>query len=99
MAKSPAGVSAPEVLPDLAKESEGAPQFARRTVDAFLDPQTRKSIGAVKRPVLVVAGFATEAVVLHPALSALESCPSTPAAAYRRARSMRRSTRSRQREA
>jgi hypothetical protein len=69
----PEGSKAPEVLPDLAKETEGAPQFARMTVDAFLDPQTREAIDAVKRPVLVIAGFATEAVVLHAALSALES--------------------------
>jgi Isochorismatase family len=60
-------------LPDLAKETEGAPQLARMTADPFLDRQTREAIDAVKRPVLVIAGFATEAVVLHAALSALES--------------------------
>jgi nicotinamidase-related amidase len=43
------------------------------TVDAFLDPQTREAIDAIKRPVLVIAGFAMEAVVLNTALSALES--------------------------
>jgi nicotinamidase-related amidase len=69
----PEGGKTPEVLPDLAKETEGAPKFARMTVDAFLDPQTREAIDAVKRPVLVIAGFATEAVVLNTALSALES--------------------------
>jgi nicotinamidase-related amidase len=69
----PEGGAAPEVLPDLAKETEGAPQFARMTVDPLIDPQTRAAIDAVKRPVLVIAGFATEAVVLHAALSALES--------------------------
>ena len=67
------GKAAPEVLPDLARETESAPQFARMTADPFLDPQTREAIDAVKRPVLVIAGFATEAVVLHAALSALES--------------------------
>ena len=40
--------------------------------DPFLDRQTRQAIDAVKRPVLVIAGCATEAVVLHAALSALE---------------------------
>jgi nicotinamidase-related amidase len=69
----PEGGKAPEVLPDLAKETEGAPQFARMTADPFRDPQTREAINAVKRPVLVIAGFATEAVVLDAALSALES--------------------------
>jgi nicotinamidase-related amidase len=69
----PEGGKAPEVLPDLAKETEDAPQFARITADPFLDPQTREAIDAVKRPVLVIAGFATEAVVLRAALSALES--------------------------
>jgi nicotinamidase-related amidase len=69
----PEGGEAPEVLPDLAKETEGAPQFARMTVDPLLDPQTRAAIDAVNRPVLVIAGFATEAVVFHAALSALES--------------------------
>jgi hypothetical protein len=34
----PEGGKAPEVLPDLAKETEGAPQFARMTADPFLDP-------------------------------------------------------------
>ena len=67
----PEGGKAPEVLPDLA--IEGAPQFARMTADPFLDPHTREAIDAVKRPVLVIAGFATEAVVFHAALSALES--------------------------
>jgi hypothetical protein len=61
------------VLPDLAKETDGAPQFARMTADPFLDPQTREAINTVKRPVLVIAGFAMEAVVLDAALSALES--------------------------
>jgi hypothetical protein len=51
-------------------------------------------IDAVQRPVLVIVGFATEAVVLHAALSAL-----TPAEAYRRARRTRRFARSRQRKA
>ena len=69
----PEGGKAPEVLPDLAKETEGAPQCARITADPFLDPQTREAIDAVKRPVLVIAGLATEAVVLYAALSALES--------------------------
>jgi hypothetical protein len=32
------------VLPDLAKETDGAPQFARMTADPFLDPQTREAI-------------------------------------------------------
>jgi 2-polyprenyl-6-methoxyphenol hydroxylase-like FAD-dependent oxidoreductase len=61
------------VAGDLAKETEGAPQFARMTADPFLDPQTREAIDAVTRPVLVIAGVATEAVVFHAALSALES--------------------------
>jgi membrane-bound lytic murein transglycosylase B len=69
----PEGGKTPEVLLDLAKETECAPQFARMTADPFLDPQTREAIDGVKRPVLVIAGFATEAVVLHTALSALES--------------------------
>jgi hypothetical protein len=68
----PEGGKAPEVLLDLAKETEGALQFARMTANPFLDPQTREAIDAVKRPVLLIAGFATEAVVLHAALSALE---------------------------
>ncbi len=32
----PEGGKAPEVLPDLANETEGAPQFARTTADALL---------------------------------------------------------------
>src|SRR5258707_12048401 len=68
----PEGGQAPEVLPDLAKETPGAPQFARMTADRFLDPQTREAIDAGKLPVLVISGFATDAVVLRAALSALE---------------------------
>src|ERR1700724_2143870 len=68
----PEGGKVPEVLPDLANETEGAPQFARMTADPFLDPQTREAIDAVNRPILEIAGFATEAVVLRAALSALE---------------------------
>src|SRR5260370_27665842 len=68
----PEGGQAPEVLPDLAKETEGAPQFARMTADPFLDPHTREAVDAVKRPVLVIAGFATEPVRLRAALSALD---------------------------
>src|SRR5438128_7198009 len=64
----PEGGKAPEVLPDLAKETEGAPQFARMTADPFLDPQTREAMNAVKRPVPVSASFATEAVLLDAAL-------------------------------
>jgi hypothetical protein len=29
------------------------------TADPFLDPQTREAIDAIKRPVIVIAGFAT----------------------------------------
>jgi Isochorismatase family len=68
----PQGGEAPEVVADLAKETEGAPQFARVNADPFLDPQTREAIAAFKRPVLAIAGCATEAVVLRAALSALE---------------------------
>ena len=101
----PEGGAAPEVLPDLAKETEGAPQLARMTADPFLDPQTREAINAVKRPVLVIAGFATEAVVFHAALFPRWRvvtkcrCPSTPAAECLRARRTRPCASSRQREA
>jgi hypothetical protein len=100
----PEGGKAPEVLPDLAKETEGAPQFARMTADPFLDPQTREAINAVKRPVLVIAGFATEAVGSTLRFRRWRvitecRCPSTPAAECLRARRTRRSARSRQREA
>ena len=67
----PEGGKAPAVLPDPALETECAPQFARMTADSFLDLETREAIDGVKRPVLVIAGFATEAVVLRAALLAL----------------------------
>src|SRR5580704_16688736 len=57
----PEGGKAPEVLPDLAKETEGAPQFARMTADPFRDPQTREAINAVKRPVMVIFSMDTDA--------------------------------------
>jgi hypothetical protein len=34
-------------------------------LDPLIDPQTRAAIDAVKRPVLVIAGFATEACDLR----------------------------------
>jgi nicotinamidase-related amidase len=63
----PEGGKAPEVLPDLAKE------FARMTADPFLGPQTREAIKRRQAAGLLIAGFATEAVVLDAALSVLES--------------------------
>ena len=89
----PEGGKTPEVLPDLAKETEGAPQFARMTVDAFLDPQTRQAIDAVKRPVRSTPRFRRWRVITEC------RCLSTPAAAYRHARRTRHSARSTQREA
>src|ERR1700747_599627 len=55
----------PELIPELARETEGIAQHPRLSASPFLDEATRAAVAATGRQHLVVAGFATEAVVLH----------------------------------
>jgi pimeloyl-ACP methyl ester carboxylesterase/nicotinamidase-related amidase len=61
----PEGGQAPELIPELARETEGVAQHSRLSASPFLDEATRSAIAATRRQNLVIAGFATEAVVLH----------------------------------
>jgi nicotinamidase-related amidase len=63
---------APEILPELARETEGALSFPRISASPFLDGPTNDALAASGRQNLIIAGFATEVVVLHAALTALE---------------------------
>lgn len=61
----PEGGHRPELIPELARETDGIAQYLRRSASPFLDEATRAAIAATGRHHLVIAGFATEAVVLH----------------------------------
>lgn len=65
------GGQSPELIPDLARVAEGAPQRLRVSASPFLDESTRAAIAGAGRRNLVIAGFATEAVVLQSAHDAL----------------------------
>ena len=60
----------PELIPELARETEGVAQYLRLSASPFLDEATRAAIAATGRQHLVIAGFATEAVVAHAVLDA-----------------------------
>ena len=61
----PEGGQRPELIPELARETEGVAQYPRLSASPFLDEATRAAIAATGRQNLVIAGFATEAVVMH----------------------------------
>jgi pimeloyl-ACP methyl ester carboxylesterase/nicotinamidase-related amidase len=61
----PEGGQAPELIPELARETQGVAQHSRLSASPFLDEATRAAIAATGRENLVIVGFATEAVVLH----------------------------------
>src|ERR1700739_4081401 len=61
----PEGGQRPELIPELARETDGVAQFLRVSASPFLDEATRAAIAATGRQHLVIAGFATEAVGGH----------------------------------
>ena len=61
----PEGGQRPELIPELARETDGVAQYPRVSASPFLDEATRAAIAATGRLHLVTAGFATEAAVLH----------------------------------
>lgn len=67
----PEGGRAPELIPELARETEGMTQYLHVAASAFLDEKTRAAIAATGRRQLVIAGFATEVAVLHAARDAI----------------------------
>jgi nicotinamidase-related amidase len=61
----------PEVIPELARETEGVAQLPRISFSPFFDEATRAAIAATGRQYLIIAGFATEAVVVHSVCDAI----------------------------
>src|SRR5260370_17407235 len=61
----PEGGQRPELIQELAWETDGVAQYLRVSASPFLDEATRAAIAATDRQHLIIAGFATEAVVLH----------------------------------
>jgi nicotinamidase-related amidase len=67
----PEGGQPPELIPALARETEGVTQHPRLSNSPFLDEATRAAIAATGRQRLVIAGFTTEVVVLHAVCDAI----------------------------
>ncbi len=61
----PEGEQAPQVIEELATETAGVPQFLRVSASPFMDDKTRTDLSSTGRRTLIIAGFATEVVVLH----------------------------------
>jgi nicotinamidase-related amidase len=59
------------LIPELARETEGIMQYPRLSANPFVDEATRVAIAAAGRQHLAIAGFPTEAVVLHAVRAAL----------------------------
>ncbi|MDB5311091.1 MAG: putative enzyme with cysteine hydrolase domain [Gemmataceae bacterium] len=67
----PEGVRPPQLIPELARETEGVAQHPRISASPFLDEAPRAAIAAPGREHLIIAGFATEVVVRHGACDAV----------------------------
>lgn len=61
----------PQLLPELEKSAGSAPRLVRTSASPFSDTATRRTLADNRRQTLIVAGFATEVVVLHAALDAV----------------------------
>ncbi|HEY0791951.1 MAG TPA: isochorismatase family protein [Chthoniobacterales bacterium] len=69
----PEGDASPELIPELADEAEDTPQLLRSGASPFLDERTRSILTGLGRKTLVIAGFATEVVVLHAVTAAIDA--------------------------
>jgi hypothetical protein len=67
----PEDKNAPKLIASLKAFASEKNQFLRATASPFMDPLTREHLTSLGRPTLIIAGFATEVVVLHAALDAL----------------------------
>jgi len=67
----PENKNAPKLIASLQAFASEKNQFLRATASPFIDPGTREQLASLRRPTLIIAGFATEVVVLHAALDAL----------------------------
>jgi nicotinamidase-related amidase len=66
----PDGGKAPQLIPELVRHMGRSLSLCRMSADPFLDRPTEDAIAATRRSTLVVAGFATEVVVMHAVESA-----------------------------
>ena len=62
----------PKLIPELQEFVTPANEFLRATASPFLEKATREHLASLARPTLILAGFATEVVVLHAAVQALQ---------------------------
>jgi len=67
----PEGGQPAQCIPELSREAEVVAQLPRISFSPFFDEATRDAIAATGRQHLVIAGFATEVVVLHAVRDAL----------------------------
>ena len=68
----PEGEKAPRLIDELEPFATESNVFARVSASPFIDAKTSAHLESLKRPTLLLAGFATEVVVLHAALQAIE---------------------------
>ena len=69
----PEGGEKPELIPELAAETVQTSQFTRTGASPFLDAPTKAALADNNCNTLVIAGSATEVVVLHAATAAIEA--------------------------
>ncbi|WP_446742935.1 cysteine hydrolase [Silvibacterium acidisoli] len=69
----PEGNEAPKLIAPLKPFANGTNQFLRASASPFIDKATPEHLKSLKRKTLLLAGFATEVVVLHAALHAVEA--------------------------
>ena len=68
----PEGNKEPKLIDVLKPFATEANVFTRVSASPFVDEQTRAHLASLSRPTLLLAGFASEVVVLHAALQAID---------------------------
>jgi hypothetical protein len=69
----PEGGKAPVLIDALDRLRADTPLLPRMSADPCLDPASKAAFAASGKPNIMIAGFATEVVVVHAALSALNA--------------------------
>ena len=69
----PEGEQAPQLIPELATELGDLPLYLRANAQVLLDPATRAALASNRRRVVVLVGFALEAVVVLTARALVEA--------------------------
>jgi nicotinamidase-related amidase len=70
---APEGKKEPVLIPELEDALSDAPRLLRVSGSAFTDAKTRAALANTARRTLIVAGFATEVVVLHSVRDAIDA--------------------------